>query len=155
MTHCLCYHLCRGEEGGDNSGVLRVGWKYCKIFKLEGPYILYILYVVVLLTKLCPTLATPWTVAHQALLSMGFPRQEYWSGLPFSSWPRDWTCVSCISYIGGGFFTTEPPGSPVIIHTQFKEKRTSSQMWSDLPEVLQLGEQCSGSGMLLFHFSRP
>ena len=26
--------------------------------------------------------ATLWTVAHQALLSMGFPRQEYWSGLP-------------------------------------------------------------------------
>ena len=29
--------------------------------------------------------ATPWTVAHQAPLSMGFPRQEYWSGLPFPS----------------------------------------------------------------------
>ena len=28
---------------------------------------------------------TPWTVAHQVPLSMGFPRQEYWSGLPFSS----------------------------------------------------------------------
>ena len=28
--------------------------------------------------------ANPWTVAHQAPLSMGFPRQEYWSGLP---WP--------------------------------------------------------------------
>ena len=28
---------------------------------------------------------TPWTVAHQALLSMGFSRQEYWSGLPFPS----------------------------------------------------------------------
>ena len=27
--------------------------------------------------------ATPWTVAHQTPLSMGFPRQEYWSGLPF------------------------------------------------------------------------
>ena len=27
--------------------------------------------------------ATPWTAAHQAPLSMGFPRQEYWSGLPF------------------------------------------------------------------------
>ena len=26
---------------------------------------------------------TPWTVAHQATLSMGFPRQKYWSGLPF------------------------------------------------------------------------
>ena len=31
----------------------------------------------------CPTLATPWTVACQAPLSMGFSRQEYWSGLPF------------------------------------------------------------------------
>ena len=27
--------------------------------------------------------ATPWTVAHQASLSTGFSRQEYWSGLPF------------------------------------------------------------------------
>ena len=31
---------------------------------------------------------TPWTVAHQVPLSMGFPRQEYRSGLPFPS-PRD------------------------------------------------------------------
>ena len=29
--------------------------------------------------------STPWTVAHQAPLSMGFPRQEYWSGLLFPS----------------------------------------------------------------------
>ena len=33
----------------------------------------------------CPTLAILWTVAHQVPLSMGFPRQEYWSGLPFPS----------------------------------------------------------------------
>ena len=32
---------------------------------------------------LCPTLAIPWIVAHQAPLSMGFSRQEYWNGLPF------------------------------------------------------------------------
>ena len=32
--------------------------------------------------------ATPWTAAYQAPLSMGFSRQEYWSGLPFPS-PRD------------------------------------------------------------------
>ena len=30
-----------------------------------------------------PTLVTPWTVAHQAPLSMRFSRQEYWSGVPF------------------------------------------------------------------------
>ena len=35
--------------------------------------------------KLCPTLVTSWTVACQAPLSMGFSRQEYWSGLPFPS----------------------------------------------------------------------
>ena len=35
--------------------------------------------------KSCPTLAAPWTVAHQAPLSMGFSRQEYWSGLPCPS----------------------------------------------------------------------
>ena len=34
------------------------------------------------------SVATPWTVACQALLSMGFPRQKYWSELPFSS-PED------------------------------------------------------------------
>ena len=34
---------------------------------------------------LCPILATPWTVACHAPLSMGFSRQEYWSGLPLPS----------------------------------------------------------------------
>ena len=50
---------------------------------------------------------TLWTVACHAPLSMGFFRQEYWSGLPCSpsldsSWPRDRTHVSCIA---GRFFT--------------------------------------------------
>ena len=38
-----------------------------------------------LVTKSCLTLVTPWTIAHQVPLSMGFSRQEYWSGLPFPS----------------------------------------------------------------------
>jgi len=49
--------------------------------------------------------ATPWTVAHQAPLSMELCRKKYWSGLPFptsrgSSWLMDWTHVSCVSFIG-------------------------------------------------------
>ena len=45
--------------------------------------------------------ATLWTVAYQAPLSMGFSRQEYWSGLPFpppgeSSQLRDGTHVTCM-----------------------------------------------------------
>ena len=51
-------------------------------------------------TKSCLTLVTPWTVARQVFLAMGFPSQECWSGLPVSfsrgsSEPRDRTQVSC------------------------------------------------------------
>jgi len=58
----------------------------------------------------------PWTIARQAPLSMGFPRQEYWRGLPLPfprdlPQPRDQTHVSCIA---GGFFTADPPGKPHI-----------------------------------------
>ena len=56
---------------------------------------------------------TPWTVVCQAPLSMGFFREEYWSGLPSSrgsSQPSDRTQVSCIA--GGFFLPTEPPGRP-------------------------------------------
>ena len=38
-----------------------------------------------LVAKSCLTLVKPWVVARQALLSMGFSRQEYWTGLPFPS----------------------------------------------------------------------
>ena len=70
-----------------------------------------------LVTKSCLTLATLWTVAGQAPLSVEFPRQEYWSELPFPS-PRDlpnsgiepMSLVS--STLADGFFTTEPPGKP-------------------------------------------
>ena len=60
---------------------------------------------------------TPWAMAHQALLSMEFYRQEYWSGLPFPS-PGDLPDpgtepASLVSpALAGGFFTTEPPGKP-------------------------------------------
>ena len=38
-----------------------------------------------LVAKPCPTLKNLWTTAYYAPLSMGFPRQEYWGGLPFPS----------------------------------------------------------------------
>ena len=56
-------------------------------------------------------------VAWQAPLSMGFPRQQYWSGLLFPSpgkisQPRDQACISCIGRQILYLFTTEWPGSP-------------------------------------------
>ena len=41
--------------------------------------------------QLCPTLSDPWTAAYQAPLSMGFSRQEYWSGVPLPSLAADLT----------------------------------------------------------------
>ena len=67
-----------------------------------------------LVAMLCLTLATPWTVAHQAPLFMGFPKQEYWSGLPLPS-PGDLPdpgIEPTYPALTGELFTTEPPGKP-------------------------------------------
>ena len=58
--------------------------------------------------------ATPWTVALQAPLYMGFPRQEYWSGLPFPS-PGDLPDprIKPVSpALQADSSTTEAPGKP-------------------------------------------
>ena len=71
-----------------------------------------------LVTQSCLTkFAVPWTVAHKAPLSMGFPRQENCSGLPFPlpgifPDPEIEPLVSCIV---GRFFTTEPLGKPRLL----------------------------------------
>ena len=63
---------------------------------------------------------TPWTVVSQAPLSMGFSRQEYWSGLPFSL-PRNLPnegiepASPMSPALAGGFFTTDPPGKTYLI----------------------------------------
>ena len=61
---------------------------------------------------------TPRTGTHQAPLSLGFSRQEYWRGFPFLT-PEDLPNpgiepVSLVSLVlAGGFFTTAPPGKPL------------------------------------------
>ena len=59
---------------------------------------------------------TPWTVVHKTPLSMGFPRQEYWSGLPFPS-PGDLPdpgIEPASSASADRFFTSGPPGKPKV-----------------------------------------
>ena len=65
----------------------------------------------------CPTLQPHG--AHQAPLSMGLPRQEYWSGLPFPTPgdlpdPRIESASPASPALAGGFLTTEPHGKPNI-----------------------------------------
>ena len=67
--------------------------------------------------RCAPLFVTSWTVACQAPLSMGFPRQEYWNGLPFLP-PGDLLdpgikpTSPASPALAGGFFTTAPPGKP-------------------------------------------
>ena len=60
---------------------------------------------------------TPWTVARQAPLSMGFSRQEHWvGGLPFPSLvdlPDPGMELESLA-LAGRFFTAEPPGRPFL-----------------------------------------
>ena len=58
--------------------------------------------------------ATPWTVAHQAPLSMGFSRQEYWSGLPLPSpgdLPNQGIEPRSLA-LQADALISEPPGTP-------------------------------------------
>ena len=57
---------------------------------------------------------TPWTLAHQAPLSIRFSRQEYWSGLPIQSpgdrpHPENKPTFPVSPAFASGFFNTEPP----------------------------------------------
>ena len=62
---------------------------------------------------------TPWTTALQAPLSMGFPRQEYWSGLPFPSTgdlPSPGIKLKSVAFpaLASGFFAPAPPQCPLL-----------------------------------------
>ena len=81
---------------------------------------------------------TPWAVAYQAPPSMGFSRQEYWSGLPFSfsrgsSQPRDRTRVSCIPGRRFNLWATREALSLVVIKQLEWSKIQSSRCSLSLP----------------------
>ena len=75
----------------------------------------------VLVSKSCLTLVISWTVACQALLSMGFSRQKYWSGLPCSP-PGDLPDPEIEPgsvALQAGSLPSEPPGKddvPISVH---------------------------------------
>ena len=91
--------------------------------------ILYINYVVVSCFWWMWLCAILWTAACQAPLSMGFSKAQIlrWVATPSSrrsSHPGDQTCgISCLFWIAGGFFTTEPPRRPHINYTSNLKKK--------------------------------
>ena len=89
--------------------------------------------------------ATPRTVAHQAPLSVGFPRQEYWSGWPSSppgELPDPGTePTSPVSpALAGGFFTTEPPGKLIRSRLQTRQNSGSFYGSSSVEQDIERGD---------------
>ena len=83
---------------------------------------------------------TPWTIPCQAPLSMGFPSQKYWSGLPFPS-PGDLSnprIEPASLVLTGRFFTTEPQWSLFREHVQLKTVSSdlNNPLLSALPFIL-------------------
>ena len=69
----------------------------------------------VLAAKSYSALVTPWTVARQAPMSIGFPRQEYWSRLSFPS-SGDLPDPGFEPALTGRFFTIEPWEEPLKLY---------------------------------------
>ena len=81
------------------------------------PVLVLLLKVKVKLFSRVRLFATLWTVAYQALPSMDFSRQEYWSGLPFPS-PGDLPDPGIESWspvLEADALTSEPPGKIVLL----------------------------------------
>ena len=78
---------------------------------IPGCYLSFWPCVYVCMLSHVPLFATLWTVAHQAPLSTEFPRQEYWSGLPFPS-PGDLPDTGTDPVLAVRFSTAESPGQP-------------------------------------------
>ena len=94
---------------------IRITWAFPEA--PGGCFILCLSSLACMLSSFSPDSFRPYGLKPARLLSVGFSRQEYleWVAMPSSrgsSRPRDWTWVSWISCIAGGFFTTEPLGKP-------------------------------------------
>ena len=79
--------------------------------------------------------ATPWTVAYQAPLSMGFSRQRYWSpGLPFPS-PEDLPPPGIEPWsptLQADALPSEPPGEPWSVGTEAKKVADNMEIETSL-----------------------
>ena len=76
---------------------------------------------------------TPWTVTRQAPLSIRFPRQEYWNGLPFPPPgdlpnPRIQLKPLTTPALAGRYFTSKSPGKPQQITKYFQCKVKQEQI---------------------------
>ena len=141
--------LCPRNSPGKNTGVGCHFLLQCMKVKSESE-----------VTQSCPTLRDPMDCSPQASLSMGFSRQEYWSGLPFP-FPGDLPdpgidpTSPASPVLAGRFFTTEPRGStPGLCQSIYYKKyclkylSRSQEVCNGLVQTEEAGGHLSPSSML-------
>ena len=95
-----------------------VGLQGCAVIQLHAYMYLLLLFSHWVVSN---SFATPWTVVYKAALSMGFPRQDYWSKLPYSS-PGDFLepgTETASPAMAGLFFPAQLPGKPLHVSVLF------------------------------------
>ena len=90
--------------------------------------------------------------AHQAYPSLGFPRQEYWSGLPFPTLgDLPGPGIKPMSpTLAGKFFTTEPPGSLLAFGSLMKETWCKYVLWAGMDYDMHIRVVLTGKLFAIF-----
>ena len=122
-----------------------------------------------LVTKSCLTLSTPWTVAFQSPLPMGFLRQEYWSGVPFPS-PGDlldWEIEPSVEHCRWILYQLSHQGSPNFMYIRSQKRKSCRRnpnlyghypvwtdahthlVWGPVDELQRFSEEGPGVGSVV------
>ena len=93
-----------------------------------------------MIANCCSVTKSCLTLCDHASLSVGFPRQGYWFGLPFPS-PGDLPdpgIKPVTPALAGGLFTTEPPGKPYVFFSMLNPLVVSHKVSDPIPKVLSI-----------------
>ena len=117
---CVCVCVCVGVSMCVWFPLLTLWFTFAYVWKIFFKSLRLKVYfnLCVIVAQLCPALCDPMNVAHQTPLSVEFSRQEYWSGLPFTS-PADLPepGIKPGSPILQAYsLPSKPPGKPILIY---------------------------------------
>ena len=139
------WHSSNNNNGGQHYKAECANY-YCPSDSHNSPYDVSTTVCVCSVTQSYPTLCDPedCSLPGSSVHWIFQARMLEWVAISSSrgsSWPRDQTWVSCVSCTGGGFFTTEPPGTPLLLQyyccTHFMDEDTEAReakWWAEVPD---------------------
>ena len=137
VSQCLTYDICICTCISEFDLKLYLNLIYVWQLKKKNLFLLFRHWVQ------CDYFVTPWTVAHQAPLSLRFPRQEYWDGLLFRFLRDlpDWGIEPGSRALQADSLPSEPPG-------RLQVQVTHTKIFWLLPFILSFLNKCQHTGLL-------